>query len=74
MTEDEACAEAKRRWGKQGNVFYDPDAHPSERYVVGYTKDGVYEVVATGTSWEDAFYWIRRNEELQQQSRDKRDE
>ena len=38
MTEAEALAEARRRWGAdaQGIFIEEPSVHPSERYLVGY--------------------------------------
>jgi hypothetical protein len=57
MTDDEALAEARRRWGEDAKVRHDagPRRLMGRPYAVGYRHKSVFYVCGEGDSWEEAF-------------------
>jgi hypothetical protein len=64
MTDDQALAEARRRWGDTAKIRHQPDPTKSgpRPYAVGVQKDAVsvqegdlFIIHGQGASWEEAF-------------------
>jgi hypothetical protein len=57
MTDDEALADARRRWGGRAKVRHDTNraSGGSRPYAVGYRDRSVFIVCGNGDSWEEAF-------------------
>jgi hypothetical protein len=57
MTDNEALAEARRRWGDTAKVRHDtgPARRGSRPYAVGVRKIGAFFICGEGDSWEEAF-------------------
>jgi hypothetical protein len=58
MTDNEALAEARKRWGRRAGVIHRREWLPSwaTPYAVGLRKGwGEFEVYGHGMTWEEAF-------------------
>jgi hypothetical protein len=57
MTEKEALAEARRRWGEDAQVRHHPTPirWQSRSHAVGRQQRGLFIAYGEGDSWEEAF-------------------
>ena len=59
MTDQEAVAEAKRRWGEAGHVRHDPGG-AEDSFKVGIRRVQVFLIKGIGQTWETAFEAVDR--------------
>jgi len=65
MTDKQALQEARRRWGKKGNVIHHQEWLPpwAMPYTVGIRRSWFdFEAFGQGMSWEEAFEAAERGE------------
>jgi hypothetical protein len=57
MTDNEALAEARRRWGYAARIRRrGPQGEGPTLFAVGVRKEALFALYGTGDSWEEAFH------------------